>query len=138
MAVLPKEFLSSAIELLAYQDAKEIDFRNAISRAYYCCYNLSIDKFGSLITPDNPEQTTNLGVHAKLIRAIISNHSTATIGNDLRILKHRRKRADYDLDEFVTERQAQQAIDEAKLIVEKIEESDPVISLVGQPSNLAS
>lgn len=39
MGIASKEFLFSAEELLSKDNAKEIDFRNAISRAYYCAFH---------------------------------------------------------------------------------------------------
>lgn len=91
------EFLESAKELLNKPSAKEIDYRNAASRAYYCAFHAC-----KKLLEDYPASQRQIGTeHDKTIRELLNhqNKQFKILGNMLQKSKDQRHRADYKLIE---------------------------------------
>jgi len=111
----PIEFLTSAQEL--NQGHREIDYRNATSRAYYMVYHLCVNLLKSLAIEIPPA-----GSHDKIIRAFQTQHDKrlCALGNVLAQLRESRVLADYKLDKPFPASEARKVIAIAKKIPERI------------------
>jgi uncharacterized protein (UPF0332 family) len=102
------EFLSSAKELLNKQLVKEVDYRNAASRAYYCAFHTC-----KKLLEDFPPTQSQIGAeHEKIINGLLNHQDKRfkALGSMLKDAKDQRVKADYRLDNNFT-------IQDAKLVV---------------------
>jgi uncharacterized protein (UPF0332 family) len=102
------EFLESAKELLNKQSTKEVDYRNAASRAYYCAFHIC-----KKLLEDFPPKQSQVGAeHERIINGLLNhqNKRFKTLGNMLRDAKDQRVKADYKLWDNFT-------IQDAKIVV---------------------
>lgn len=110
------EFLDSAEKII--QNNKEVDYRNAVSRAYYCAYH----KTASFVEPLNLERSFG-ATHEKLV-GILQNHTNKklkTIGNKLNALREFRVDADYKLNKPFSFQDAQSALKRTKALLQDID-----------------
>lgn len=111
MPSTPEDFLTAATELK--DGAREIDHRNAISRAYYSAF-LTCRNFTGEIRRTSDDR----GSHDAYINFFIKNRSMndeadklhIRIGHKLRNAKDLRTRADYNLDATCTDNDALRSI----------------------------
>jgi uncharacterized protein (UPF0332 family) len=102
------DFIQSANLLI--KGPKEIDYRNAISRAYYgafhACCNLA-----------EKNQLVSLGgSHEKLVDALKLEPKFKTIGNQLHDAKIKRRIADYHLNRKITQSEAKNIVRKCVMI----------------------
>lgn len=109
--VIPEEWFASATALKRM--GKEIDFRNCISRAYYSAYHAALLVANMHYPTLNSQQ--RMGSHERLIHRFRSspNRQAQQVGQALKKLKSQRCRADYEVDEKVTVRDAEKALEAA-------------------------
>jgi uncharacterized protein (UPF0332 family) len=117
MTIDASDFCNFADEMMekGRQTGQEIYYRNAASRAYYCslhqCQNLLTRKYGFQAKGENS--------HQKVIDALYQHNL-----NELAILLSRmrtyRVRADYQLNEIFTKRDAQSVLMDAQSISDNI------------------
>jgi uncharacterized protein (UPF0332 family) len=116
------DFLESAKQSLV-SDSKEVNYRNAASRAYYSAFH-----FCRSLMEKYPEWQMNIGIaeHAKLIGNLkkAPRQEFRTLGNQLHQLKRLRSHADYELNKKFTDRYAKQAILQSEKILEEISKLD--------------
>ena len=112
MAVSPKQLLEAAQELA--QGSREVDFRNAASRAYYAAYHRCRP-----IAQRNGLRSSNRGVHSDVIDAL----RTATkptlkhLAQMLARCKALRAKADYKIAEDFRRSEAQASTLQAQKIL---------------------
>lgn len=102
------KFLESAKELLNKQSTKEIDHRNAASRAYYGAFHIC-----KKLLEDFPPTQSQIGAeHERIINGLLNHQDKRfkTLGNMLKDAKNQRVKADYRLDNNFT-------IQDAKIVV---------------------
>jgi uncharacterized protein (UPF0332 family) len=112
------EFLESAREML--KNNKEVDYRNATSRAYYCAYH----KAKNLVETQFKQDEMSSGAsHEKIIKTLQSekNKQFKSIGNKLNDLKKFRTDADYKLDKLFSAQDAKAVVQRANKLVQDIE-----------------
>jgi uncharacterized protein (UPF0332 family) len=104
----PVEFLQAATELLVKQPIKEVDCRNAASRAYYCAFHLC-KRLLEQYPPAEPQRGTE---HQKIINELKQhqNKQFRPLGNVLTSLWRLRVKADYKLVEKF-------AIQDARIVI---------------------
>ncbi|WP_353573156.1 HEPN domain-containing protein [Candidatus Albibeggiatoa sp. nov. BB20] len=113
------EFLKSATEIL--KNNKEVDYRNATSRAYYCAYH----KAKNLVETQFKQDKISSGAsHEKIIKTLQAekNKQFKSIGNKLNDLKRFRTDADYKLDETFSIQDAKSVVQRASKLVQEIEQ----------------
>jgi uncharacterized protein (UPF0332 family) len=101
-------FLESAKELLNKQSTREVDYRNAASRAYYCAFHVC----KKLLEDFPPTQFQTGAEHEKIIKGLLNHQDKRfkTLGNMLKDAKDQRVKADYKLADNFT-------IQDAKIVV---------------------
>lgn len=112
------DFLTSAQELL--QGHREVDYRNAASRAYYSIYHICQESLGKL-----PNLPHNVGAtHQKLILDLLSHpdEKVRTLGRKLRQMKTLREKADYQLQVKFSRYEATQLISLAKKMGSEVDD----------------
>lgn len=114
------EFLNVARSFLQKENIKEIDYRNAISRAYYCAFHackLLLEKYP-------PTKQQHGAEHEKIISGLLKhqNKNFRPIGNRLKYSKEQRVRANYNLAMVLTIHDAKQVIKSVEKIVHETEE----------------
>jgi uncharacterized protein (UPF0332 family) len=124
----PHDFLDTADELAA--GTKESDWRSAVSRAYYASFHVAsqlLDQCG-FIVPDAES------AHAYLwLRLSNTGHpDLAGAGGTLNDLRKKRNRADYDLHEYVSQREAYQAMYAAAELVKLLDAAAALPTLLAQ------
>jgi uncharacterized protein (UPF0332 family) len=117
MPVTPNDFLNSAIFLIKH--SKEMDYRNAASRAYYCAYhNAEAEAKAKKLPAIHYPLGKRPGVHQVLIDKF-KNHPKPIyqqIGILLQQCKSFRTKADYYLHHNFTSTNAQNTIHTVKQI----------------------
>jgi uncharacterized protein (UPF0332 family) len=111
------EFLESAKEML--KNNKEVDYRNATSRAYYCAYHKAVNLVKTKLSND-----LSFGAsHEKFIKTLQNekNKQFKSIGNKLNDLKKFRTDADYKLDKIFSIQDAKVVVQRANKLVQEIE-----------------
>ena len=99
MSVEPEEFSRSAAAIIA-GECREIDFRNAASRAYYAAYHHAL----SLAIDLEAKATINGGYHELVIKTLTTAGNNPIglkcrrVGILLSTMRQVRQRADYQLD----------------------------------------
>lgn len=96
MSVVPQDFLDSAQHLLDQNPSREIDWRNAASRAYYALYHFArIYAEQNLISPSTYSDTT----HKRLIQLYLdagkSDMWLLSVGYIIKNARNIRTNADY-------------------------------------------
>jgi len=136
MPVQPEDFLESAKREL--EKDKEINFRNAISRAYYAAYHscLPLDE----ILPDHGGIKQNVGVHEQFISKLtayptacdklgkIAGMKIKALGYVLQQCKTARHKADYQLGAEITNGEAEAQITQTEMVFEKLRELMSIFS----------
>ena len=91
----PKDFLELADEL-AHQQAREVDLRSAVSRAYYGAFNY----LRSALAAQGVRFEGSTGDHQKLSYYFFNcgDNDLSMLGSSLNNLRTARNQADYDLD----------------------------------------
>jgi uncharacterized protein (UPF0332 family) len=127
VAIDHTEFLDFAKSL---PQQGEINYRNAMSRAYYAAYHLCLLKF-----PISP--TEKGGSHERLIKTLEKSFDARkrSIGKNLRQLRGNRVKADYKLTFSVTNNDREVSILQAEKLIQKIDVLFNAPSLV-KPSKL--
>lgn len=127
MSVSPTNLLQLSKDLLA-QAKSEVDFRNAIGRAYYAAFHAAVAFHDSLPTPGElpPKR---MGMHMELAyqlsRPTLSQSDprfkiSRTLGNDLNWLHNERIQADYKLNALVTPAEAATVIQRSEAAIKLI------------------
>ncbi len=109
----PLDFLDVAFDLAG--EFREADWRSAVSRAYYAAFHVA----GQLLLRCGfvPGQRDQIHGHSWIRLANCGNSSGQQAGNDLRRLRGARNRADYDLDQTLTQTQATDFVSLAERII---------------------
>lgn len=112
------EFLVAAEELLKKTAPREVDYRNAASRAYYCQFH-TCQQLLERYPPSEPQYGAE---HEKTIKELVNHQDKRfkTLGNMLNSSKNQRHRADYKLAEKFTLRDAQRVIHFANKLLQAI------------------
>lgn len=118
MAVQPCDFVTAAETLSA--GATEIDWRNAVSRAYYGAFHhasLHVDRCKAI-----PHHAERGGSHEAAIRRFELNGDTAgkSIAYVLTDMKTKRKTADYRIESGVSAAEAVTQVAKARKVIQKI------------------
>lgn len=102
------EFLTAAEELLNKIETREVDYRNAASRAYYCQFH-SCKQLLERYPPSEPQYGAE---HEKTIKELVNHQDKRfkKLGNMLKDSKDQRHKADYKLAENF-------ALSEAKIVI---------------------
>jgi len=106
MSISCLEFLDSAKRMMD-KGSKEVDYRNAASRAYYAVFHQCVT------IAENECKETFGASHIKVITSLQENPKTRALGNRLNKFKKERARADYNLCHNYYER-------DAKVLISKI------------------
>lgn len=115
----PIDFLETATEFLQKQPVREVDYRNAASRAYYCalhsCKNLLEQSTSRISVTDTS--------HQKIIRELQANTDCliVALGNKLFSLKSQRNNADYELDKKFTFKDAERLVQHTRRLLQEIQ-----------------
>lgn len=112
MAVSPKQLLEAAQELAAGN--REVDFRNAASRAYYAAYHRCRP-----IAQRNGLRTSNRGVHSDVIDALRTSTKPALkqLTQMLARCRTLRAKADYSIGEGFRRSEARTSTQQAQKIL---------------------
>ena len=117
MPVKPVDFLSSAINIL--NNGSEIDFRNAVSRAYYAAYHEALR-----VSKKSNGSSIKKGSHEILIDKLKKHKGLSSkdkaivkIGVLLSICKKHRVEADYYIKQQCSNVTAQTVINECQYII---------------------
>jgi len=112
-----RDFLTSAEELM--QGNREIDYRNAASRAYYFAFHFCQESLGNL-----PHLQGNIGTtHQRFIADLLSypDKKVQSLGNQLKHIKKVRYKADYKLNKKFYRHEASRLLSSAKKISTEVE-----------------
>ncbi len=115
----PIDFLETATEFLQKKPIREVDHRNAASRAYYCalhsCKNLLEQRASRISVTDTS--------HQKIIRELQANtdHLVVALGNKLFSLKSQRNNADYELGKKFTFKDAERLVQHTRRLLQEIQ-----------------
>jgi uncharacterized protein (UPF0332 family) len=130
MSISPSNLLQLSKVILATAKS-EVEFRNAVGRAYYAAYHAANAFHDSLSSPGEPP-STRMGMHLELAYRLSRPTIASTdprfkksrdLGQDLNWLHGKRLNADYDLHRSVT-------LSDAEAVVERAEAA---IELIGAP-----
>jgi uncharacterized protein (UPF0332 family) len=131
MSVTATDFLNSAKALLSVQ-ATEIDFRNALSRTYYSIFHLTKPVAEHL--PHLPQTTQ--GSHDAIISRFTRYPSTdphwrlaRSIGVIMEQMKTRRRKADYQIDLTMVQKDAELQLQEAQKVTDRITQLKNTLSI---------
>jgi len=115
------EFLNFAQKIISITPISEIDYRQIISRSYYCAFHKLNEKSNSLGIPVNAYKG---GTHASLRQTLIelrpANKQLKAIAYRLASFHQLRIIADYKLEDKVTEISAKESIENCKKILDQI------------------
>ena len=113
------EFLQVATELLAKQPIKEVDCRNAASRAYYCAFHTCKQLLKQYPPTESPYGTE----HQKIINELKQHQDKRlkSLGNILERSRDQRVRADYKLGEKFVIQDAKIVIGAANKLLQEID-----------------
>lgn len=111
-----QDFLDAALAMMAGQ--REIDYRNAASRAYYCAYHVCR---ALLERMPNPNKST-AATHERVVMDLQTHpdRRLKKLGNKLNQAKALRRQADYALDADFSHTNAKQAIGHAQKIAAEV------------------
>jgi uncharacterized protein (UPF0332 family) len=112
-----KEFLTSAQKLI--EANSEVDYRNAASRAYYCAFHLC-----RILLEKLPQSQDNIGTsHQKIIDALLlsSDKRLKLLGNQLKMARQLRHKADYKVDIKFTRYEASRVLSYVRKIVLEVD-----------------
>jgi len=119
--VVPEDFLDSAEEIS--EGRREIDYRNAVSRAYYAAYHAC----KTLAGPPPRRSNRSTGAHDWLVSELKEwPRSDETflqfrqIGTLLEIAKDQRRDADYRLDQEFSAVQYEEAVKHVRNILQRL------------------
>lgn len=130
MSISPSNLLQLSKDILATAKT-EVEFRNAIGRAYYAAFHAATAFHNSLPSPGELPSTPT-GEHLKLAYQLSRPTIASTdplftksrdLGRDLNWLHTKRLNSDYKLDHSVT-------LLDARAVVER---ADAAIDLIGKP-----
>jgi uncharacterized protein (UPF0332 family) len=112
------EFLESAKEILS-KEHREINSRNAASRAYYCAFH-SCKK---LLQDFPPKESQRGAEHEKIIAELLNhqNKQFKILGNMLKTSKDQRARADYKLADKFSIQDAKRVVLSTEKLLEELE-----------------
>lgn len=115
----PTDFLETATEFLQKKPIREVDYRNAASRAYYCVLHSCNDFLEQNGSKSSFTDTT----HQKIIRGLLANadRRVETLGNQLSSLREQRNRADYTLGKKFTFKDAERLIQTTRKMLQEIQ-----------------
>jgi len=122
-----KLFLGTA-RFLKNEGKDEAAFRSAISRAYYACFIVLRDKVFLLCDKKYLKRESikkGQDITHKKLRQYLKNgnlESVEKLGEGLSSLHGNRLDADYNMEQFITDRDAQNAIEEAELILNMLKD----------------
>lgn len=111
MAVSPKQLLDAALELV--EGNREVDFRNAASRAYYAAYHRCRP-----IARNSGLRSSHRGVHSDVIDALrtASKPRLKQLAQMLARCKALRAKADYTIDKEFRRPEAQTSTRQVQMI----------------------
>lgn len=112
-----RQFLTSA--QIFMQGGREIDYRNAASRAYYCAFHLCKNLVETI-----PISTDNIGTsHQRIIDALAQSHDKRlkSLANKLKVVRELRHKADYKLDIKFSRYEASRALSHTQKITSEVE-----------------
>ena len=112
-----KEFLTSAQKLI--EKNSEVDYRNAASRAYYCAFHLC-----RILLEKLPQSQDNIGTsHQKIIDALLlsSDKRLKLLGNQLKMARQLRHKADYKVDIKFTRYEASRVLSYVRKMVLEVD-----------------
>jgi len=119
------EFLNFSKKIISLSPLSEIDFRQVVSRSYYCAFHQVSEKAINLGIPVNAYKG---GTHKSLRETLTSlrpaNNKLKSIAFRLNNFHILRVKSDYKLDEKVTEKTANQAIQICEKIISELENID--------------
>lgn len=134
MSVTAADFLNTAKTLLSNQ-ATEIDFRNAISRAYYSSFHLSKPVAKHLPYLSLSPQTA-LGSHDEIIFRFIQCPNSyphwslaKSIGYIMSRMKNKRRVADYEIELTVVKEEVEEQLNDAQKVIDKIDQLKNTLGL---------
>lgn len=113
-----REFLSTAQELI--QGNREIDYRNAASRAYYCAFHRC-----KMLLEELPKSQGCLGAsHQKVILELLSypDKEVNKLGKKLEQAKRLRQKADYQLNARFSRYEASRIVSQVQNILSEIDD----------------
>jgi uncharacterized protein (UPF0332 family) len=113
----PIEFLAAAEELLKKTATREVDYRNAASRAYYGAFHTC----KQLLEHYPPSESQRGTEHEKTIAELVNHQDKRfkTLGNMLKTSKDQRHRADYKLAEKFALQDAKRVILSVKKLLQE-------------------
>jgi uncharacterized protein (UPF0332 family) len=113
------EFLNTALEFLEQQPVREIDCRNAASRAYYCAFHTC----KQLLEQCPPKESQRGAEHEKIIAELRKHQDKRfkILGNMLNTSRDQRVHADYRLDKKFALADAKKLLLSTKKLLQEIE-----------------
>lgn len=115
------EFLNFSKKIITLQPISEIDYRQVVSRSYYCAYHQVRIKADNLGIPVNAYKG---GTHASLRQTLIelrpANRTLKGIAFRLNNFHTLRVNADYKLDLSITEKTANESIQMCEKIINEL------------------
>jgi uncharacterized protein (UPF0332 family) len=113
------EFLSTAREFLEKQPIREVDCRNAASRAYYCAFH----SCKQLLEQHPPNEPQYGSVHDKVIAELLNHQDKRfrKLGNMLKATKKLRTDSDYELQKKFPIQNAKTAIGDVHKLLQEIQ-----------------
>jgi len=119
MMMKPTDFLETATEFLQKKPLREVDCRNAASRAYYCALHSCRDLLEQSASRISVTDTS----HQKIIRELQANTDRliVALGNKLFSLKSQRNDADYKLDQKFTFKDAERLVQHTRNLLQEIQ-----------------
>ncbi|EDN67866.1 bacteriophage protein [Beggiatoa sp. PS] len=112
-----REFLTSAQQQI--QENSEVGYRNAASRSYYCAFHLC-----RMLLEKLPQSQDNIGTsHQKIIDALFlsSDKRLKSLGNQLKMARQLRHKADYKVDTKFTRYEASRVLSYVQKIVLEVD-----------------
>lgn len=115
------EFLNFSKKIITLEPINEIDYRQVVSRSYYCAYHQVKIKADNLGIPVNAYKG---GSHASLRQTLIelrpANRTLKGIAFRLNNFHTLRVNADYKLDLVITEKTANESIQMCEKIINEL------------------
>ncbi|WP_425917564.1 HEPN domain-containing protein [Acinetobacter sp. TSRC1-2] len=116
------EFLNFSKKIISLSPLSEIDFRQVVSRSYYCAFHQVSEKAISLGVPVNAYKGgTHKSLRDTLVALRPANNKLKSIAFRLNNFHILRVESDYKLDVEVTEKTANQAIQICEKIISELE-----------------
>mgnify|MGYP003528977906 CR=1 FL=1 len=116
------EFLNFSKKIISLSPLSEIDFRQVVSRSYYCAFHQVSEKASSLGIPVNAYKGgTHKSLRDTLVALRPANNKLKSIAFRLNNFHILRVESDYKLDVEVTEKTANQAIQICEKIISELE-----------------